>query len=351
MTVDARSTLFSLASAVPEQMIRSAAAAGELGALPRAVDIDAIAILGMGVGAAAGRAVQALCGPTLSVPVVVVQSYALSPAIGRNALVFAASGSGNTDEVNHAAAEAVARGARLVAITAGGWLEDLASASGAPVLRIEREIQPARAAFGAIVALLLSALDEIGLAPEARRWIVDAAGHLRRCRVELERPDNIARRLALKLTARHVTTQGDDPLGAVAAQRWKAQINQNAHQPASASVQPNASHGEAVAWDHRPGVASATEAFVLLRHQFEHPRVARNMDRLVQYLQGKLPVETVHATGDSRLATLMELAMIGDFVSLHLAEINEVDPLSTAFVSETLKEGFVPPKLPRRPGG
>jgi glucose/mannose-6-phosphate isomerase len=350
MTVRARQALFDLAAAVPEQMIRAAEATRGQGTLPRPEDIGTIAVLGMGVGAAAGQAIQALCGPKLSVPVLAVHSYALSPAIGRNALVFAVSGSGNTDEVNHAAAEAVARGAHLVAVTSGGWLDDLARSCRAPVLRIESAIQPARAAFGVIVALLLSALEESGLASGARGWIADAASHLGRCRTELERPDGLAGQLASKLRARHVTVQGDEGLGAVAAQRWKAQINQNAHQPASISEQPNASHGEALAWDYCPCGPSTTETVVLLRHTFEHPRVARNIDRLAQYLDGKLPVDTVCATGDGPLAALMELVMIGDFVSLHLAEINKVDPMATAFVSDTLKEGMLPPELPRRPG-
>jgi hypothetical protein len=40
----------------------------------------------------------------------------------------------------------------------------------------------------------------------------------------------------------------------------------------------------------------------------------------------------------------MDLAMVGDFTSLHLAELNGVDPSSAQFISHTVKEGLAPPK-------
>jgi glucose/mannose-6-phosphate isomerase len=298
----------------------------------------------------AGRALRRLAAPTLPVPVLVEGSYELPACIGKRSLVFAISGSGRTDEVNHAAAEAARREARLVMVTTGGWLVDLAESCGAPVVRIPEEVQPARAAFGAVLASLMSVLDEIGLLPEAGRWIETAVAQLDRRRQELARPDNLATRLAARLIGRHVTIQGDAALGVVAAERWKAQINQNARQPASFSAQPNASHNEAVAWDCERTGESPTEAVVLLRHQREDPRVARDMDMLADYLRGKVPVQAVRADGDGRLAILMDLIMIGDFVSLRMAELNGVDPSSMPFISETLKEGLVPPTLSRTAG-
>jgi glucose/mannose-6-phosphate isomerase len=218
------------------------------------------------------------------------------------------------------------------------------------VVRIRAEVQPARVAFGTILASLLSVLDEIGLLPEAGRWIETAVAQLDRRRQELARPDNLATRLAARLIGRHVTIQGDAALGVVAAERWKAQVNQNARQPASFSAQPTASHNEAVAWDCERTGESPTEAVVLVRHQREDPRVARDMDMLADYLRGKVPVQAVRADGDGRLAILMDLIMIGDFVSLRMAELNGVDPSSMPFISETLKEGLVPPTLSRTAG-
>jgi hypothetical protein len=47
----------------------------------------------------------------------------------------------------------------------------------------------------------------------------------------------------------------------------------------------------------------------------------------------------------------MDLAMIGDFTSLHLAELNGVDPSSVQFISHTVKEGMTSPKLRKQTTG
>jgi hypothetical protein len=46
---------------------------------------------------------------------------------------------------------------------------------------------------------------------------------------------------------------------------------------------------------------------------------------------------------------LMDLVMIGDFTSLHLAAQNGVDPSSIQFISHTVKAGLAPPKRWKRP--
>src|SRR5262249_7721958 len=144
--------------------------------------------------------------------------------------------------------------------------------------------------------------------------------------------------------------RGDRTRGAAAAERGKAKINQNARQAASLSEQPNASHNEAVAWDCRNDLTMRHDAAVLLRHGYEDSRVSQRIDRLAQYLAGKIPGHSVHGEGDTRFAVLMDLVMIGDFTSLHLAELNGIDPSAVSFISHTVKEGLTSPKLRKQIG-
>lgn len=346
-----KSPLFDLAFALPDHLIRGAELARELPGLPRLAIIENILILGMGTGRSAGEVVRALGSPTIAVPILVESSYEIPACVGKRSLVFAISGSGNTDEVNHAAAASVARGARLVAVSVGGWLIDFAQDCGAAIVRIPPDFQPARATFGVVVASLLTILQDLGFLPEAKLWIESAASQLRGRREELCRDGSFAERLASALVGRHVLCQGDTPIGATAAERWKAQINQNARQSASASAQPNASHNEAVAWDCRNDLTMQRDAAVLLRHGYEDPRVSQRIDRLAHYLNGKVPVHSVQGEGDTPFAALMDLAMIGDFTSLHLAELNGVDPSSVQFISHAVKEGLAPPKRGKKTAG
>ena len=266
------SPLFDLAFALPEHLVLGADAARDLRGLPRRQDVDNIVILGMGTGKTAGHVVRAVGATTIPVPILVESSYEIPACVGKRSLVFAVSGSGNTDEVNHGAAASAEHGARLAVVTTGGWLADFAQDQGAPFVQIPPDIQPARVTLGVVVASLLTMLESVGLLPEAGAWLASAAAQLRRRREELRRDDNAAERLASLLVSRHVLCQGDTPIGATAAERWKAQINQNARQAASASEQPNASHNEVVAWDCRNDLTMQREAAVLLRHGFEDPQ-------------------------------------------------------------------------------
>jgi glucose/mannose-6-phosphate isomerase len=341
----ARTTpLFDLAFALPEHLVLGADAARNLRGLPQKSDIENIVILGMGTGKTAGHVVRAVGTTTIPVPILVESSYEIPACVGARSLVFAVSGSGNTDEVNHAAAASAMRGARLAVITTGGWLADFAEDHGAPFVQIPPDIQPARVTFGIVVASLLTMIESVGLLPEARAWLESAAAQLRVRREELCRDGSFTERLASQLVGRHVLCQGDVPIGATAAERWKAQINQNARQAASASEQPNASHNEAVAWDCHNDLTLERDAAVLLRHSFEDPRVSQRIERLAHYLSGKVPVHSVRGEGETPFAVLMDFAMIGDFTSLHLAELNNVDPSSAQFISHTVKEDLAPPK-------
>jgi glucose/mannose-6-phosphate isomerase len=64
-----------------------------------------------------------------------------------------------------------------------------------------------------------------------------------------------------------------------------------------------------------------------LRHDFEHPQVARRFDLvdeiMAEVVAGIVPVR---AAGQGPLAQLMDLVLIGDVVALTLAAREGVDP-------------------------
>jgi glucose/mannose-6-phosphate isomerase len=341
MSVAATKPFFELAAALPDHLCLGAELAQGLSSLPPASGIDNIAILGMGTGHTAGCVLSAAAASTLPVPILVQSTYELPACLGKRSLVFAVSGSGDTDEVNHSASDSAARGARMVVVTTGGWLANFSRETGSALIAIPQEIKPARVTFGVIVGALLASVGRIGFLPEAEIWLEGAGVQLRCRRDELVQGGNIAARLAAELKGKHVACQGDAPIGAPAAERWKAQINQNAKHPASASAQPNASHNEAVAWDSAD--SRRNEAAVLLRHPFEDRRVGQRMDLLAGYLKDKIPVHDVRGKGVTPFAALMDLTMVGDFVSLHLAELNGSDPGADTFIAKTLKAGLKPP--------
>jgi hypothetical protein len=66
---------------------------------------------------------------------------------------------------------------------------------------------------------------------------------------------------------------------------------------------------------------------VLLRHSYERPDVKLAFERLVPVLEESLlAVHHVEAAGEGPLAQLLDLAYLGDAISLELAAQEELDP-------------------------
>jgi glucose/mannose-6-phosphate isomerase len=66
---------------------------------------------------------------------------------------------------------------------------------------------------------------------------------------------------------------------------------------------------------------------ILLRHDFEHPRVSRRFE-LIEPLVDEVVSATVavRAEGDGPLAQLLDLVLVGDVTSLELAAQEGLDP-------------------------
>jgi glucose/mannose-6-phosphate isomerase len=116
-------------------------------------------------------------------------------------------------------------------------------------------------------------------------------------------------------------------IGTVAAARWKAQVNENAKSPAFFNVYPELCHNELAGWGQHGDATRQLITLVNLRHDAEHPQVSRRFDLVVEVLREVVAdVIEVRAAGEGDLAQLFDLAMIGDFVSLHLAGNEGIDP-------------------------
>jgi len=66
---------------------------------------------------------------------------------------------------------------------------------------------------------------------------------------------------------------------------------------------------------------------VNLRHEFEHPQLSRRFDLVNGIIDEVVAgIDEVTAEGDGVLAQLLDLVMFGDFVSLHRAAQEGLDP-------------------------
>ncbi|HMK64019.1 MAG TPA: bifunctional phosphoglucose/phosphomannose isomerase [Acidimicrobiales bacterium] len=319
--------MFEATAGLPEQVSAAVGAAQGLDGLPDKAYVENVVVLGMGGSGIAGDVMVAVAGPFLPVPVTVVKSYDLPDFVGPGSLVFAISFSGDTEETVEAAGEAADAGASLVMVTNGGELRGLAEEWGAPVVSVPGTIPQPRAALGAMAIPPLVVLEDIGLFPGASQWVALAVDQLRRRRDELLREGNLSAEIAGRIGRTIPLIHGAQNLGATAALRWKTQINENAKSPAFYAVYPELCHNEIAGWGQHGDVTRQVVTLVNLRHDAEHPQVVRRFEMVADLLREVVvDIVEVRAQGEGDLAQLLDLVLVGDFVSLHLAVQQGVDP-------------------------
>jgi glucose/mannose-6-phosphate isomerase len=311
---------------LPEQMAGAVATASEV-ELPDPAGVDSVVVMGLGGSGIGGDVCAAVAGPTCRVPIVVSKQYECPGFVGPDSLVFAVSFSGNTEETVLAASTAAERGARVVVVAAGGELADLAGRWGAPLLPVDPTIPMPRAGIAAVSAPLLVALDRLGLASGLDDQLRSAVDQLRRRRDRLSATPNDAVALAHRIGRTLPLVYGGGPLGEVAAWRWKGQFNENPKVPSWANRIPELTHNELAGWAQHGDVTRQVFTMLFLRHDHEHPHIGRRFDFVASACDEVVAqILTVRAEGDTPLAQLMDLVMMGDLVTLHMSFTEGVDP-------------------------
>ncbi len=313
--------------ALPEQIEAAVAAAPLVSDLPLAERVENVVVLGMGGSGLAGDVLVAAAAPFMPVPITVVKGYEPPDSVGTGSLVFAISFSGDTEETVEAASSAFEAGASLIVVAGGGALAAMAGEWDVPLVPVPTTIPQPRAALGAMAVPPLVLLEQIGLFPGALQWVDQAVEQLRRRRDELARPGNRAEEIARRIGRTIPLVHSAQDLGAVAALRWKAQINENAKSPAFYNVYPELCHNELAGWGQQGDATRQLITLVNLRHDAEHPQVSRRFAFVEDVLREVVAdIVEVRAAGEGDLAQLLDLVLIGDVVSLYLAGNEGIDP-------------------------
>src|SRR5262245_10378454 len=220
----------------------------------------------MGGSGIAGDVVATVASGVLPVPVSVLKQIRTPQFVGPGTLAFALSYSGDTEETVSMARGAVEAGATLVTVTGGGELAKLPSAVS---FTCPPGLMP-RAALGAMVAPLFVTLFKMGLLPEAHALLVRAQEQLARrrdrCKPEIEGAANPARDIARRIGRTIPLIHAGGHLGAVAAMRWKADVNENAKSPAFWASHPELDHNEICGFGQHGDITRQVLTLVELRH-------------------------------------------------------------------------------------
>jgi len=197
-----------------------------------------IIIPGMGGSALPGDFLK-LSG-VLNLPIIVHRDYFLPKKINKHSLIICISYSGNTEEALSAFSEAKRRKLKIVAISSGGKLMDLAKKLKTPFAKIPSGLQP-RLALGYQFSALIGVLRKYNLLPfETENEVLFLEKRLNSKKIE-KRGKFLAKRILGKIPLVYASLQNW-----ALARIWKINFNENSKVPSFFNVFPELNHNEMV---------------------------------------------------------------------------------------------------------
>jgi len=314
-----------LAMRFPDQCAEAIRIFEASGFQPPARQIRSVVVCGMGGSAAGGDFLRSVVEEAGTVPVTVVRDYHLPKSVGEDTWVVFLSYSGNTEETLSCYDEAGKTGAQRLCITSGGELTVRAMRDNVPVIAIPAG-QPPRTALGYLFLPLLLAAQAAGITGpvDVSHLPMDLSALVHQFGPEISVAENGAKTIATHLFGRIPLIYGMGGYKGAVANRWKCQINENAKVHSFSASMPELCHNEIVGWT-KASTQSRAFSVVFLMDGTESPQMTTRMN-VVESLIKPVPVFAMRTEARDLVSRILSMCFLGDFISIYLAYLNEVDP-------------------------
>ncbi len=282
------------------------------------VEIRNVLITGLGGSGIGGSIIAQIVDQEIKVPLVVNKDYFLPAFVGPGTLVIISSYSGNTEETLAAMKIAMERGAKIVCITSGGKVQELAKANGYDLIIIPGGMPP-RACLAYSFTQLFFVLHGFGLIGDWFKTDFETSIHL--LDHEEEHLCAEAYYLAEKLHKKIPVIYSQANYEGVCT-RFRQQINENSKMLCWHHALPEMNHNELVGWTQ----PNDKLAVVFFRNENDYDRTKARMELTKSIVLKYTPyIFEVVSKGQSQLQKSLYLIHFGDWVSWYLSEIRNID--------------------------
>lgn len=288
--------------------------------------INNILISGLGGSGIGGTIAAEFAEQETKIPITVSKNYFIPGFVNANTLVIISSYSGNTEETINALEIALSRKAKIVCITSGGKIEEIAKQNELDLILIPGGMPP-RTCLGYSMTQVFQVLHLAGaIAGSLLNEINDAANFIISNKTSIQQNGrNIAAFLFNKIPVIYATAYNEG-----IAIRWRQQINENGKMLCWHHVIPEMNHNELVGWKKN------TDQIAVLFFRFDDEyarnssRIELNKNIIGQYAKNMLDVP---AKGSTKIQKLIYMIHLGDWVSYYLSDLNEVDPIEVNVIN------------------
>ena len=277
-----------------------------------------VLISGLGGSGIGGTIAAEVMAGESAIPIIDNNGYNIPAFVSTDTLFMACSYSGNTEETVSAAEKAAASGAKMVVISAGGKLIEMANTKGWDHIIIPGG-QPPRASFGLSFPQVLYVLEAFGVISKNFETDLKATVAL------LDETESAVQAEAAEVTDKLANKipviYAGEGFGGVAT-RFRQQVNENSKMLCWHHVIPEMNHNELVGWRTK----NDDLAVILFRNETDFNRIQARMDinkgTFAEYTNTTVEV---WSKGTTALQRSLYLIHIGDWISLYLGQKKGVD--------------------------
>ncbi len=277
-----------------------------------------VVVSGLGGSGIGADLVREYVAPHLSVPFIVSKDYVIPNFINSNTLFIASSYSGNTEETLESIKVAIKKKAKIVCITSGGKLAEIAKKNKFDLILIPGG-NPPRSCLGySFVQQLFILKNAVLLKIDFEKELLASIALLRKDEKSIKKE---AEKIAKNIFDKTPVIYAIDGNAAVAV-RFRQQVNENGKQLCWHHIVPEMNHNELVAWRTK----DEKLAVVIFRNETDNKRsqvrVELNKKIIKEYTK---TIIEIWSKGNSYLERAMYLIHLGDWASWHLSELRNFD--------------------------
>ena len=284
-------------------------------------DIDHMVFVGMGGSGTIGDMFSAILSKK-DIHTSIVKGYLLPKTVDSNTLIVATSISGNTNETLTVLEESLKTDARIIAISSGGIMEEIASKNNAiSYFKIDQIHSPRASLFGFLYSTL-NILQEF--IPIEKSSVLESISQLEILQKQISSANLTDKNPALELA------KWIDNIPIIyypaglrsAAIRFKNSLQENAKTHVITEDVIEACHNGIVAWEKPSNLKP-----LLIEGMDDYIKTRERWSILKEFLQSKnIGYKEVFSTEGSILTKLVCLVYYLDYVSIYRAILSKIDP-------------------------
>lgn len=308
----------------PNQL-RQAIQIGENAKISKSKKISDVFISGLGGSGIGGTIVSELVAMETAVPIIVSKGYFIPKFVNQNTLVIISSYSGNTEETLNCLNLALKRKAKIVCVTSGGKVAEIAKKKKLDLILIPRG-NPPRACLGYSLTQQFFIFAHYKIISDKFKAQLKCAVEL----IETEKTNIIseAKQVAEKIQGKTPIIYTTTYFEGVAI-RFRQQLNENAKILCGHHVIPEMNHNELVGW------ASGSErvSVIILRDKDEFERNNARIEINKEVIEKYTPnITEIWSKGKSQIEKAIYFIHLVDWISVFLAEMKGVDSMEVKVI-------------------